>query len=305
MSAIIYSRIVDLEELIPRPLDIEREEKDIEGLVPWVFRHTENASKINIYDWEDEDDRFSEFFEYLCPYRSEVEAWARNEGSDAADLGVSSALRASQKIALPRKNWDVSENRRSGPLIYTQGTMLKLLMRDIYSNLEGIRNRAAPFHSTVIRPKLRYVIGGKQYAAKPEGGVIIGPMAESLPIISFTGWFEGQTWSQFLEETLSIMLGQLTRNINIQSNTLNDQEVFVIGFHGAYIHVARGFFTASLISRVHSQGCSEDESFDLKFTRGYNLCLKEDWLEATRALARLLRHLRSGNARVGGVQTSF
>ena len=98
---------------------------------------------------------------------------------------------------------------------------------------------------------------------------------------------------------MSIMLGQLAANIR---RRVQDQEVYVIGLYGRYVYLARGFFTANLISRVHARGCSEDEVFELKFTRGYDLCLKEDWLAAMRVLTRLFRYLCSGSAKVGALQ---
>lgn len=76
----------------------------------------------------------------------------------------------------------------------------------------------------------------------------------------------------------------------------------MIGFHGLYIHIAHGTFTADLISRVHLNGCSENESFKVNFTRGYNLFLEGDWLEAMHALTRLFRYLLSGNAQVNAVR---
>jgi hypothetical protein len=77
----------------------------------------------------------------------------------------------------------------------------------------------------------------------------------------------------------------------------------VVGFHGRDTHIPYGMFPADTMTRVHSKGCSKNEVFDLKFTRGYNLCSKADWLGATRALSRLLRYLLSGNAKVCAVQT--
>lgn len=100
------------------------------------------------------------------------------------------------------------------------------------------------------------------------------------------------------------MLGQLAKNISLHSGPAGpqDQEVFVVGFHGRYVHIAHGVFLADTILRVHSEGCSTDEVFALKFSRGYDLRLKDDWLEAMRALARLFRYLFSGNAKVGAMQ---
>lgn len=101
-----------------------------------------------------------------------------------------------------------------------------------------------------------------------------------------------------------MMLGQLAKNLDVRhgGSNIGDQEIYVIGFHGCEFYIARGFFKADVISRVHTKGCSEDEVFELKFSRGYNLCSKEDWLEATRAVARLFRNLLSGHAKVGAMR---
>lgn len=75
----------------------------------------------------------------------------------------------------------------------------------------------------------------------------------------------------------------------------------MVGFYGLYLHVVRGFFSTEVISRVHLKWCSEDETFELKFSRGHNLCLKDDSLAASRVLARLFRCLVSGKAKVGAL----
>lgn len=95
------------------------------------------------------------------------------------------------------------------------------------------------------------------------------------------------------------MLGQLAKNI---ARGVRDQ---VIGFFGFHVYVARGDFTAESITRVHSRGFSDDEMFKLKFTRGYNLCLKNDWFEIMRLLTRLFRHFLSGTAKVGSLQVAL
>ncbi|KMP06277.1 hypothetical protein CIHG_09199 [Coccidioides immitis H538.4] len=72
-------------------------------------------------------------------------------------------------------------------------------------------------------------------------------------------------------ETLSAMLGYVAKTINVQhgSTGLQDQEVFVIGSHGLYIHIACGHLTANVISRVHSNRCSENEVLVLEFMQGH------------------------------------
>ena len=113
-------------------------------------------------------------------------------------------------------------------------------------------------------------------------------------------WIEGQTSHDFLAEDLSIMLGQLAANVSIDHQ---DQEVFTLGLYGSCIYISRGLFTTLQMDRVHSKGCSENEVFHLRFSRGYNLSLRKDWLEAMHVLSRLLRYLMSGNAKVGSIRT--
>ncbi|RWQ94138.1 hypothetical protein C8Q69DRAFT_508482 [Paecilomyces variotii] len=258
MSATVSSKIVHFDEIIPRVVDPECEEKDVERLIPLVFKYTDVASE-NIPKGCD----FHFFFYNLLTYHAEL------QGLTVVQGGVRGALREKETISLLKKNWRVEERRLSDGFIRSQGMMLRVLMTTIYSIID-IRDPTIQF--PIRRFQLEYMIGRERYLTRPEGAVSVN--SPELPIISYTGWFEGQTWRQFLEETLSVMIGQLVGNIKIQDKS----------------------------SWVHSKGCHSDEIFQLNFTRGYDLCLKEDWLEATRALARLFRYLLSGNAKVGAVQ---
>lgn len=121
-------------------------------------------------------------------------------------------------------------------------------------------------------------------------------------ILTSMKWLEGQTSHDFLAENLSIMLGQLAANVSIDHQ---DQEVFTLGLYGSSIYISRGLFTTTQMEQVHSKGCSENETFHLKFSRGYDLSLRNDWLEAMHALSRLLRYLMSGNAKVGAIRTNL
>ncbi|KAL1852565.1 hypothetical protein Plec18170_005696 [Paecilomyces lecythidis] len=180
--------------------------------------------------------------------------------------------------------------------------MLDVLMTIIYFNIRDPNGPKFQFPS--ILPTPRYMIAGERYAASPEGMVAVMVNSEKVPIISYAAWFEGETWKEFLEDTLSVMLGQLAKNVKFRNGHtgFQDQEVFVLGFHGLGFHIVRGFFTADVISRVQVNGCSVDDAFELRFTRSYNLLFKQDWLEATRALTRLLRYLQSGESKVGAMQ---
>ncbi|RAQ80830.1 hypothetical protein COH21_001190 [Aspergillus flavus] len=315
MSATIHSSIVNIDKLIPRPEDMDREgstschphtpiDKDVEQLTPWIFRQTDIAKGDCTHDWPKQDDAFRRLFHLLNSYHVHMEHPRMADGCDSRNTGIAGALKASEAITLPRKNWKVSEREHHRTFIMSQAVMLDALTVDVYHNLEGIKDHGFDVNFTALRYKTLYVIGRRQYATKPEGAVTVGPRTEHLPIISYTGWYERQTWNEFLGETLSVMLGQLAQNMTVRTGKagVQDQEVFVVGFHGPQFHIARTLFAADLVARVHPRGCSNNEVIELQFTRGYDLSLKKDWLEATRALARLFRYLLCGRAKVAPVQ---
>lgn len=168
------------------------------------------------------------------------------------------------------------------------------------------------------------MIGGRQYASRSESAVVVKPQNQSFPVISYAGiciknlisfsfvmvallismkWSEGQSSSDLLAENLSIMLGQLVKNISIDTQ---DQEVFTVGLYRSCIYISRGLFTTTQVVRVQLKGCSDNEVFHLRFTRGYrgyDLSLREDWLVAMHSLSRLFQYLLSGDAKVGAIRT--
>ncbi|KAE8329121.1 hypothetical protein BDV39DRAFT_172579 [Aspergillus sergii] len=301
MSVTIHSKITDIDSLIPRVVDCETEDKDVDRLIPCVFKESGIADEERILDWPQEHFAFRFFFCELYSYRTELEAY----GLLKDNTGISNILTPSETIIIPRKSWKVSTRDHSSLFIHAQCSMSRVLMGSIYDNLEGIKEQGPRVQFMSSTRELKYTIGGDRYKTRVEGAAIVGPRAQYLPILSFTGWFEHQTWNEFLIETFSTMLGQLTRNLSILHTGFADQEVFIVGFHGPHLHIARGYFPKDLIRRVHAEGYSENETFSLEFTRGYNLWLKEDWLEAIRALARLFRYLLSGKAKVGAVQVNM
>lgn len=64
-------------------------------------------------------------------------------------------------------------------------------------------------------------------------------------------------------------------------------------------------FQKALSRESNAQRYTKNEAFSLKFTPGYNLCFKEDWLEVICALLRLLRYIISGKVKVGAVQVNM
>ncbi|PWY81928.1 hypothetical protein BO70DRAFT_371344 [Aspergillus heteromorphus CBS 117.55] len=281
MSVTITSNIVSLDVLIPRVINTVHADMDVERLLPWVFRQKEVVVEDDIESWPDEDFTLSFFFDNLL---SDC-ALSKTRSSPLDDSGIESVWRAVETIKIPLRNWDSEERKNHLHFIKSQGMLLKF---------------------PISTPKMKYIAGGTQYQARSEGQIAIGPREKNLPIISYTGWFIGQTWRQFLGEKLSIMLGQLASNLGAwkECDGLQDQEVFVVGFYDSCIHVARGVFTLDTVLRAHSQGLSQLEAFNLEFTRGYNLCLKCDWLEGTRVLTRLFRYLFSGSSKVSAVRVN-
>ncbi|KKK27272.1 hypothetical protein ARAM_002253 [Aspergillus rambellii] len=204
MSATICFEIVDIDNLIPRAVD--NEDENIKKLTPWIFQHCDTAEENCTDNWPDNEWDLRNLFDDLSSYCAEVKEY--NSGS----IGVENALRPSEMITLPRKTWKVPAREDSEPFIRRQGMMLRVLMKIVYFNLDArIQGPKVRFPVSIL--KMKYVIGGEKFLTRAEGAATI----EGLPIISCTGWFEGQTWREFLEETISVMLGQLAKNIRYSS----------------------------------------------------------------------------------------
>ncbi|PYI09188.1 hypothetical protein BO78DRAFT_405152 [Aspergillus sclerotiicarbonarius CBS 121057] len=287
----VLCHTVDLDGLIPRVVDTDEENNDIKRLTPWIFEHTQIADDESFGGWPKERTEFRDVF-YLL----------NTQFYDACDAGeLADALESAETVTLPRKNWKAPRREYFTHSMRSQGMLLRILMETIYYNLRDIMDGGPELHFPVSKFRQEYTIGGHRYSSSPDGAAIVGLPEARIPVISFVGWYEKETWTEFLGEIVSIMLGQLAKNID--SAGLQDQEVFAVGFYGRCIYIARGYFTSDLIARVHSKGCSDNETVNLDFTRGYDLRLKDDWLEGTRGLTRLLRYILSGTARVGAIRS--
>ena len=98
-------------------------------------------------------------------------------------------------------------------------------------------------------------------------------------------------------ETLSTTLGQLARNPSHPGGRPRDQ-VFLVGFHGNCVHIARGIFAADSIASAWLKRFLVEPVL-LQFSRGYNLLTI---CEASRGLVVVLRYLLSRTAKVGVFQ---
>ncbi|PIG82062.1 hypothetical protein AARAC_000180 [Aspergillus arachidicola] len=132
MSVTVRSEIVDLDGLIPRAVDNDREDLDVARLIPWIFRQTgvELVEDDCTMGWPQEEMNFRDLFLYLSSYCYEV--YER-------EVGTTNALKACETISLPMRNWKQPEREYSRSFIRTQGLMLNMLMHTIYNILDGIR----------------------------------------------------------------------------------------------------------------------------------------------------------------------
>ncbi|PYI33239.1 hypothetical protein BP00DRAFT_493907 [Aspergillus indologenus CBS 114.80] len=315
MSATIDSTVINTDDLFPSILQSHEKEK----LTPWVFKHAESADLFCIDRWpEEESKEFQDIFHLFNSYVSETNLFdaslavpdplqayypeSQPYDPDRIEPGMlEDVVGREETVTLPRKSWEYSTREEFAQLMTLQALVLRGLMESLYQKM-GLRGSEPRLYFPVANHRQSYHIGGQKYAARPDGAVTIRTQRRDLPILSFTSWFEDQTWGEYLGETLSIMLGQLACNVK---PGLGDQEMFVLGFYKRQIFIARGFFTKDQISRVHSKGCSADETFTIAFTRGYDLSSKEDWDEAVERLVGLLRYFLSGNAQIGGLQAFF
>ncbi|PWY96738.1 hypothetical protein BO94DRAFT_570987 [Aspergillus sclerotioniger CBS 115572] len=258
MSLTIHSKIVDLDHLIPKVVDSEQVESDISNLIPWVYQHSDTADEDNALNWPTEHNKFNLFFTELVSYRAELEAYT---ASSDDDTGTGTGTGTGTKCLLLRK-----------------------LVEEVYLGLD-MEGQKRKVKFTTSAQDIKYTIGGTRYVSRLEGAAnIIDPGGHSLPIIAFTGSFPNQTRAEFLIETFSSMLAQLTQKLE-QKTEFHDQEVFVVVFNGFDFHIARGFFPKDVIGRVRAEGFSGNE-IQLEFTRGFRLWEKGNWSDAARGVGR-------------------
>ncbi|PYI02931.1 hypothetical protein BO78DRAFT_324077 [Aspergillus sclerotiicarbonarius CBS 121057] len=299
MSAAIHTQIVNTDAFFPSVIQPRDKGKHTQELTPWIFEHADFADLDCIERWPRDPIKFKEFFHLFNSHVSETNLFDASLAEP--DILAAYFPERVETVTLPTKSWKYSTRENFAELMRLQGMMLRTLIETIYLRLK-MADSTPRLHFPVSRYKQVYFIGGRKYTARPDGAVMIRLQNQYVPVLSFTGWFQEQTWSEFLGEILSIMLGQLAHNIKLG---LQDQEIFVLGSFKRQIFIARGFFTKDQISRAHAKGFSASEKFHLALTRGYELSNKDDWYEAMQRLVGLLRYLVSGNARVGGLQTYF
>ena len=79
----------------------------------------------------------------------------------------------------------------------------------------------------------------------------------------------------------------------------------MVGMHGQFFHIMRGFFKAEDIYAVRLGKDLGRPAFTVDLSKDYNLLVKEEFLEAIRGLVGIFRYLLSGRAKVGALQEAF
>jgi hypothetical protein len=102
-------------------------------------------------------------------------------------------------------------------------------------------------------------------------------------------------------------LKKMKRDILLEYPNLIDQETFVVGLHGQYLHLSSGVFTKEYSRWVQKFGlggdeCDTAENVRVRFTKEFDIFTREGEREAVRMILGLLRYLESGNAKVGVLQ---
>lgn len=110
-------------------------------MTPWIFRQTDIAKGNCTRDWPQQDDSFRTLFHLLDSYYVYIDYHGMTDGCDSRNAGIAKALKPSETITLPRKNWRVSEREHHRTFIMSQAVMLDALMMDVYRNLEGIEGQ--------------------------------------------------------------------------------------------------------------------------------------------------------------------
>jgi hypothetical protein len=103
-------------------------------LTPWVFERAHIADNDCTELWPKERGDFRDFFWLLNSYYAEL--------NETGEKDITHALKVSETITLPKKNWKVSRREYYANLMRSQGMMLRVLMETIHHNLKDTIQQA-------------------------------------------------------------------------------------------------------------------------------------------------------------------
>ncbi|PYI17530.1 hypothetical protein BO99DRAFT_434420 [Aspergillus violaceofuscus CBS 115571] len=160
---------------------------------------------------------------YVWPEGIDGDTTGRHSGIIPTDrvpdtIKWENALRHTETVTLGRKSWKYANREEFESCMTKQDHILRTLTMHLYFRTHATDSL---WISYTTQAKQYYFIGGKQYASRSESAVTARLQSQRIPIPSFTGWFPGQTWSEFVGEILAIMLGQLACNFR---HEVQDQE---------------------------------------------------------------------------------
>lgn len=152
MSATVQTRVVGLDQLIPRVVSKDREgicsspppqttatdqqlliysniEKDVEILLPWVYDQANIARGTHLFDWPDEDHEFRFLFEQFFAYQIALTP------KSSSSIGP---ITSKGEITLPRMNWKVAGRESHRYFVSSQGFILRILMQMVHRKLKRV-----------------------------------------------------------------------------------------------------------------------------------------------------------------------
>ncbi|GKZ49344.1 hypothetical protein AbraIFM66951_001748 [Aspergillus brasiliensis] len=142
MSIVINSEVVELDSLVPRVVDCEREDEDVEKFIPWIFRHTDLVDWDCTQGWPKDDFLFQALFAKLVDYIEEQGHEGMIEDILSKETGISNILNPRGTIELPRKSWKVGGRSSHTNFIWSQSHIFADLIRNIYHRLDDLDEEA-------------------------------------------------------------------------------------------------------------------------------------------------------------------
>lgn len=157
--ATIHTRIVEIDEIIPRPnlaSEAQREgifpgfflllhvpganthvtDDDVQRLIPWPFLTMDALEETSNGRWPDDKEKFRGFFIDFEAHLMHLEDLKISDGLEYVDGGIVNAPMEKITVILPKKSWHVPETRKESMGTNTQSAMLCDLFHNIYGRIK-------------------------------------------------------------------------------------------------------------------------------------------------------------------------
>ncbi|PYH97430.1 hypothetical protein BO71DRAFT_318624 [Aspergillus ellipticus CBS 707.79] len=212
----------------------------------WIFRHVENGRRVKVKRWSSVDIRFRGVFQALRKV-------PRFEGNLYEENGA-------RVVRIPRKKSFEGSAKMQSWVVYA-------LLDEIFKLLDIRQESEKPGQWFFLRPRIlgcpmEYWTGYRQ--KHQDGPCTAGWISIDhnpnihlarcvVPVYATETIPESPT--SVLSENFKLLLGQLlihTLRRHTPGDQIPDQEVYMIGLHGSKLHILRGIFPGSKLSRLWS-----------------------------------------------------